>query len=60
MTGIIEVTGLDKTYKSGHQALKSVSLSIREGEIVALLGPNGAGKTTLISAICGRKKLAIG
>jgi ABC-2 type transport system ATP-binding protein len=50
---IITVSGLTKTYASGFQALKSVDLSIRRGEILALLGPNGAGKTTLISIICG-------
>jgi ABC-2 type transport system ATP-binding protein len=50
---IISVSGLTKTYASGHQALKTVDLEIRKGEIFALLGPNGAGKTTLISIICG-------
>ncbi|WP_165190638.1 ABC transporter ATP-binding protein [Caulobacter soli] len=50
---IISVSGLTKTYASGHQALKTVDLDIRQGEIFALLGPNGAGKTTLISIICG-------
>ncbi len=53
MTDIVTVDRLDKTFEGGFQALKSVSLSIREGEVLALLGPNGAGKTTLISAICG-------
>ena len=53
MQTIISVTDLSKTYASGFQALKSVNLDIRRGEIFALLGPNGAGKTTLISAICG-------
>jgi ABC-2 type transport system ATP-binding protein len=50
---VISVKGLSKTYASGFQALKSVDLDIRRGEIFALLGPNGAGKTTLISIICG-------
>jgi ABC-2 type transport system ATP-binding protein len=50
---IISVTGLNKTYASGHQALKDINLDIRRGEIFALLGPNGAGKTTLINIICG-------
>lgn len=53
MPDIIIINKLEKTYASGHQALKSVSLNIHDGEILALLGPNGAGKTTLISAICG-------
>jgi ABC-2 type transport system ATP-binding protein len=53
MQSIISVSGLSKTYASGLQALKTVDLDIRRGEIFALLGPNGAGKTTLISIICG-------
>ncbi|MET3526586.1 ABC transporter ATP-binding protein [Phenylobacterium koreense] len=53
MQPIISISGLSKTYAGGFQALKSVDLDIRQGEIFALLGPNGAGKTTLISIICG-------
>src|SRR4051812_32656018 len=53
MPSILTIAGLDKTYASGHAALKHVDLEIREGEIFALLGPNGAGKTTLISIVCG-------
>ena len=53
MSNIINVTGLNKVYAGGFQALKDINLEIREAEILALLGPNGAGKTTLISVICG-------
>jgi ABC-2 type transport system ATP-binding protein len=50
---IISVENLSKRYASGLEALRSVDLTIRRGEIFALLGPNGAGKTTLIGVICG-------
>src|SRR3954471_13055642 len=50
---VLTVSGVSKTYASGLQALKSVDLEIRKGEIFALLGPNGAGKTTLINVVCG-------
>jgi len=53
MQSVISVSGLGKSYDSGHVALTGIDLDIREGEIFALLGPNGAGKTTLISVICG-------
>src|SRR3984957_18441771 len=53
MTAMLSVQNLTKTHAGGHQALKSVNLDIRRGEIFALLGPNGAGKTTLIGIACG-------
>ena len=53
MPAIISIRNLSKTYTSGFEALKNVSLDIQQGEIFALLGPNGAGKTTLISIVCG-------
>ena len=43
---------LTKIYpKSNTQALKSISLSVSEGDFFALLGPNGAGKSTLIGIV---------
>ncbi|MCR6660475.1 MAG: ABC transporter ATP-binding protein [Asticcacaulis sp.] len=60
MDSVISIRHLDKTYKSGHKALKSIDLDIRRGEIFALLGPNGAGKTTLIGVVCGLVKLTGG
>jgi len=50
---ILSIRGLRKAYASGTEALKSVDLDIRRGEIFALLGPNGAGKTTMINIVCG-------
>ena len=60
MPSIISISDLTKTYASGFQALKSINLDIRQGEIFALLGPNGAGKTTLISIVCGIANLTGG
>ena len=56
----ISINNLSKVYKNGFNALKSVNLKIKKGEIFAMLGPNGAGKTTLISIICGIVKPSSG
>ena len=56
----IIINNLSKIYKNGFNALKSVNLNIKKGEIFAMLGPNGAGKTTLISIICGIVKPSSG
>ena len=53
MRNLISISNLSKTYADGFQALKSINLNIREGEILALLGPNGAGKSSLINVLCG-------
>ncbi|MBT2646897.1 ABC transporter ATP-binding protein [Bacillus sp. ISL-34] len=47
-------------YYGNIQALKGISLSINEGEIVTLIGANGAGKSTLLKSISGLLKLKQG
>ena len=47
----LQVNNLQKTYANGVEALKGVSLDVKEGDFFALLGPNGAGKSTLIGII---------
>ncbi|GAB1420097.1 ABC transporter ATP-binding protein [Anaerolineales bacterium] len=41
------------TYYGKIHALKGISLSVEEGEVVTLIGGNGAGKTTTLNTICG-------
>ena len=49
---MIELKNVTKYY-AGKRALKDVSLTLPQGEIVGLFGENGAGKTTLMKAILG-------
>jgi len=49
---LLEVSGLCKSFK-GLQALDTVSLEARRGEILGLVGPNGSGKSTLINLVSG-------
>ena len=47
----LSIRDLRKTYDTGVQALKGVSMDVRPGDFFALLGPNGAGKSTLIGIV---------
>lgn len=49
---ILDIRDIHKDYNS-YQALKGVSLSVRQGEFIALVGPSGCGKTTLLKQIAG-------
>jgi len=52
MSALLEVRDLVTAYGK-IEALKGVSLEVREGSITCLLGPNGAGKTTLMMTVAG-------
>lgn len=54
MTKLIELKGINKTYKNGEQelrVLKDIDLEVEEGEFVAIMGPSGSGKSTLMNVI---------
>jgi phosphonate transport system ATP-binding protein len=48
---MLEVTGLEKTYPTGDEALRGVTVSVEGSETVAMIGPSGAGKSTFIRCI---------
>jgi branched-chain amino acid transport system ATP-binding protein len=51
-TPLLTVRDLSKSF-GGLQAVKDLSFTVGEGEIVALIGPNGAGKTTAFALVSG-------
>jgi branched-chain amino acid transport system ATP-binding protein len=58
-TTLLKVTGLKVAY-GGIQAVKGVSLEVKQGELVSLIGANGAGKTTTLKAITGLQPVGSG
>ncbi|KZN14187.1 ABC transporter ATP-binding protein [Marinomonas sp. TW1] len=59
MSSLMEFKEVDVHY-GPIQALKKVSLSVNEGEIVTLIGANGAGKSTLLMSIFGQPRISSG
>jgi branched-chain amino acid transport system ATP-binding protein len=56
---LLEVSGIH-TFYGAIEALKGVSLTVDEGEVVTLIGSNGAGKSTTLRSICGLTPAATG
>lgn len=55
MKTLLEIDGVSKSFGSVI-ANENISLTVKEGEILALLGENGAGKSTLVKAVFGLVK----
>ena len=62
-TTVLDVRGLKKVY-TGHgrevEAVRDLTFSIRQGELVCIVGPSGAGKTTLLRCISGLLPMTAG
>ena len=50
---LLEAENIRFAYSNGHAALKDISVSVKEGELIAIVGTNGAGKSTFSKVVCG-------
>ncbi len=57
---MLEINDVRVVYPNGTEALKSISASIKQNEIVAIIGRSGAGKSTLLRAIDGMQQVTSG
>ncbi|NDJ62627.1 MAG: phosphonate ABC transporter ATP-binding protein [Chloroflexi bacterium] len=57
---MLEIQNVRVVYPNGTEALKSVSMSVKQDEIVAIIGRSGAGKSTLLRCINGLQPVTAG
>lgn len=56
----LSLKGVSKIFAPSIEAVKSVSLDVRDGEFVVLVGPSGCGKSTLLNMIAGLEEISRG
>ena len=56
----VRLEHLSKSYSNGFQAVKNVSLEIKDGEFLVLVGPSGCGKSTTLNMIAGLEDISSG
>jgi len=57
---IVDVRGIGKTYDTGVEALRDVTLAFPRGRLTTVVGPSGCGKTTLLKIIGGLVRPSMG
>jgi len=56
----IDIKDVTKRYADGTEAVRGVSLDVRDGELMVLVGPSGCGKSTLLRMIAGLEDITDG
>lgn len=57
---LLTVNDVTHIYPDGTQAVKGISFSVRNGEVLSYLGANGAGKSTTMGMLCGTLPITFG